>query len=120
MSNSSMKMLFNDSNDLLLASQSVMPIVRENLPGGDISGIRIPYTYGPVEYFHLVDNTVLNLWIEVSQCGHMGFGLGLISLTLATRLFFLPLDTYNQVSRIKMAVLKPALDECSAEARKNF
>ena len=88
-------MLLNDSNDGLLGSDSMMPKIYENLPGGDISGFRIPYTYGPIEYFHLIDNSILNLWIEISQVGNMGFGLGLISLTLATRLFFLPLDAYN-------------------------
>ena len=77
-------MPYFDSGDSLGAFQSIVPKVAENLPTGKT-------TYGFWESISYIDTCVFDAWMAASQFGSMGMCGGLIAVSFASRLIFVPL-----------------------------
>ena len=96
-------MSYFDTTDSLGVMQSVLPKVAENLPTGKP-------TLGMWEFLSYVDNIVYDSWMAASQTGSMGLCGGLMVVSFASRLIFIPLQLYQQILSWKMKLLAPDMD----------
>ena len=78
----------------------------ENLPSGEcLEAFKVPTTYGIYEYILFWDELILRSWDVIAHLpllpgspGELGAGVALVSFTLATRVLFLPLTIYQQIT----------------------
>ena len=75
-------------------------------------------TYGVWEYISYMDGVVFESWLSLSQSTGLGMGAGLLLTAAATRLAFVPIGMYSQITSYKLKLLQPDMDEITANMKR--
>ena len=105
--------LFHDQNDTLNSIQLIQPKIIENIPTGGS-------TYGLYDYIQFCDDLLIKSLDTFSQLPlvpgsttAMGMGAALITVTLATRIVFLPFTIYSNYAQRRLRLIQPDLQKLS-------
>ena len=82
-----------------------------NIPNGNS-------TYGVWEYISYMDGIIFDSWISLSQTTGLGMCGGLLLTAAATRLVFVPIGMYAQITSYKLKLLQPDMDEIQANMKR--
>ena len=74
-------------------------------------------TYGLWEFISFCDATVFDSWVTMAQVSGTGMCGGLIITAVFTRLLFVPLGIYSQLTSHKLKLLQPDMDESHAKMK---
>jgi len=91
-------MMWLDSNDTTFAFQGALLKDSANIPNGTS-------TYGIWEYVQYMDHMIFDQWMYMAQSTGLGMCGGLLLTAAATRLIFVPVGVYSQITSYKLKLL---------------